>query len=161
MAIAEDAGAMTFLENSPSLSIDGMLMDSATIASVLREAQERTHVKELTLRNVAIDRVIAEAAESLFSQNRNWIKIDTIHCTITNILQTLEHNTTLMYFQISGNNIEDADMEQVAEIITHSNHTQPVLSLTANNIGCAIVSRFNYVMQCTVFHNFSSFLLLP
>jgi hypothetical protein len=81
MAIAEDAGAMTFSENSPSLSIDGMLMDSATIASVLREAQERTHVKELTLRNVAIDRVIAEAAESLFSQNRNWIKIDTIHCT--------------------------------------------------------------------------------
>jgi Ran GTPase-activating protein (RanGAP) involved in mRNA processing and transport len=81
--------------------------------------------------------------------------------TITSLLRALEHNTTLMYFQISGNNIEDADMEQVAEIITHSNHTQPVLSLTANNIGFAIVSRFNYVMQCTVFHNFSSFLLLP
>jgi hypothetical protein len=112
-----------------------MLMDSTTIASVLREAQEQTHVKELTLRNVAINGVVAEAAKSLFSQNRNWIKIDTIHCTITNILQTLEHNTTLTYFQTSGNNVKDADMEQVAEIITHSNHTLRALSLTANKIG--------------------------
>jgi Ran GTPase-activating protein (RanGAP) involved in mRNA processing and transport len=326
MVISEEVSAMNFSENSPSLSIDGMLMDSTTIASVLREAEDRAHVKELTLRNVAIDRVVAEAAEGLFSQNRNWTKIDTIHCTgflsrliqatlsrtqqfsftgsvpiahnprysldvsslqalgqalkdfeglktlslkgtrlprrgleafcaglaessslqtlqmshcaleseqvallssalqqnqhltalslahckfglhnpttthssappqfatlveslvthpklqslniygiycnprstealssllrnphtqlwhlglknnlrhpedkltITNLLQALEHNTTLTYLQISGNNVEDVDMEQVAEIITHSNHTLRALSLTANNI---------------------------
>lgn len=327
MTISEDVLAMTFSENSPSLSIDGMLMDSGTIASVLREAQKRDQVKELTLRNVAVDRVVAEAAEGLFDQDRKWTKIDTIHCTgflsrlikatlprtgqfsftgsvpiahnprysldvsslkalgkalkdfeqlttlslkgtrlpnqgleafcsglaecnnlqtlqmshcaleseqvlllsaalqqnqhltalslahckfgiqnpttthtsappefaslieslvrhpkleslniygihcnprsiqalgslirnprsnlwhlglknnlrhpedkliITDLLRALEQNTTLTYLQISGNNVEDADMEQLAEIITHSNHTLRALSLTANNIG--------------------------
>ena len=82
MAISDDVLAMTFSENSPSLAIDGMLMDSATIASVLREAKQRTHVKELSLRNVAIDRIVAQAAQDLFSMpKRKWNKIDTIHCT--------------------------------------------------------------------------------
>ena len=81
MAISEDVLAMAFSENSPSLSIDGMLMDSATIASVLDEAKARPHVKELTLRTVTIDEVVAKAAEALFASGRAWTKIDAIHCT--------------------------------------------------------------------------------
>jgi Ran GTPase-activating protein (RanGAP) involved in mRNA processing and transport len=82
MVLSEDVVAMTFTSGtSPSLAIDGMLMDSATIASVLREATKRSHVIELTLRNVAIDDVVAIAAEELFGLQRQWTKLDLIHCT--------------------------------------------------------------------------------
>jgi Ran GTPase-activating protein (RanGAP) involved in mRNA processing and transport len=89
MAISEDVLAMTFTTaQSPSVSIDGMLMDSATIASVLREAKNRPHVKELTLRNVTLDDTVARAAQDLFTATdtptdttRMWSKIETIHCT--------------------------------------------------------------------------------
>mmetsp|Transcript_36165 Transcript_36165/g.56231 ORF Transcript_36165/g.56231 Transcript_36165/m.56231 type:complete len:506 (-) Transcript_36165:154-1671(-) len=83
MVLSEDVLAMTFTSDvSPTLSIDGMLMDSVTIASVLREAIVRSHVKELTLRNVALDAVVAKAAEALFdSETRTWSKLEVIHCT--------------------------------------------------------------------------------
>jgi hypothetical protein len=50
---------MTFGQNC--LSIDGMLIDSVTIASVVRDAKEKSHITELTLRNVNIDQTVATA----------------------------------------------------------------------------------------------------
>ena len=83
MSMSEDVLAMTFSSNhSPTLSIDGMLMDSQTTAAVLMEAQRWPNVKELTLRSVTIDATVAKAAEQLFQDpEREWKKLELIHCT--------------------------------------------------------------------------------
>jgi len=94
MALSEEVLAMTFSEanrrhnnngsgsNTPILSIDGMLMDSGTIAGVLKEAQKRLDVRDVILRNIALDHVIAQAAEELFqADTRNWDRLELIHCT--------------------------------------------------------------------------------
>lgn len=83
MAVSEDVLAMTFSDrHAPNLNIDGMLMDSATIAGVLREAKNRPMVKEMTLRNVQVDELVAEGIEDLFHNgNKVWKKTETIHCS--------------------------------------------------------------------------------
>ncbi len=83
MSMSEDVIAMTFpSEHSPTVSIDGMLMDSQTTAAVLREAKRRSKVNELTLRSVTIDAIVARAADDLFSDpDRIWRKVELIHCT--------------------------------------------------------------------------------
>jgi Ran GTPase-activating protein (RanGAP) involved in mRNA processing and transport len=73
---------MTFGQNC--LSIDGMLIDSVTIASVVRDAKEKSHITELTLRNVNIDQTVATAITDLLQSTRGkriWAKLETIHCT--------------------------------------------------------------------------------
>jgi Ran GTPase-activating protein (RanGAP) involved in mRNA processing and transport len=83
MSISDDVLAMTFSsEHTPTVSIDGMLMDSQTTSAVLKEAKRRPKVKELTLRSVSIDATVAEAAHELFADpDRVWQKIELIHCT--------------------------------------------------------------------------------
>jgi hypothetical protein len=83
MSISDDVLAMTFSsEHTPTVSIDGMLMDSQTTAAVLNEARRRPKVKELTLRSVTIDATVAKAADELFADpDRVWKKIELIHCT--------------------------------------------------------------------------------
>lgn len=74
---------MTFSsEHTPTVSIDGMLMDSQTTAAVLKEAKRRPKVKELTLRSVTIDATVARAVDELFEDpERVWRKMELIHCT--------------------------------------------------------------------------------
>lgn len=81
--MSEDVLAMTFSsDHSPTVSIDGMLMDSQTTAAVLKEAKRRPKVKELTMRSVTIDDTVARAAEELFAdKKRQWKKLELIHCT--------------------------------------------------------------------------------
>ncbi len=83
MAVSEEVLALTFSErHAPNLNIDGMLLDSATIAGVLREAKNRPNVKEMTLRNVQVDEVVAKGIEDLFqSGSKVWNKTETIHCS--------------------------------------------------------------------------------
>ena len=81
MAISEDILAMTFTETA--LSIDGMLIDSATISNVLREAKRRPNVVEVTLRTVSIDDTVTSGIQELFDSTleREWSKLEIIHCT--------------------------------------------------------------------------------
>jgi len=74
---------MTFSsDHPPSVSIDGMLMDSQTTVAVLDEAKRRPKVEEITLRSVTIDTSVARAASELFSDpQRLWKKADIVHCT--------------------------------------------------------------------------------
>jgi Ran GTPase-activating protein (RanGAP) involved in mRNA processing and transport len=83
MAVSEDILAITFSErHAPNLNIDGMLMDSATIAGVLGEAKNRPGVKEITLRNVQVDEIVARGIEDLFQNGKKvWNKTETIHCS--------------------------------------------------------------------------------
>lgn len=83
MTVSEEILALAFSErHAPNLNIDGMLLDSATIAGVLREAKNRPRVKEMTLRNVQVDEVVANGIEDLFQNgNKVWNKTETIHCS--------------------------------------------------------------------------------
>jgi Ran GTPase-activating protein (RanGAP) involved in mRNA processing and transport len=80
--VSQDILAITFSERHVSLlNIDGQLMDSATIAGVLREAKNRQSVTELVLRNVQIDESVADGLEDLVSCRRIWNKTEAIHCS--------------------------------------------------------------------------------
>jgi Ran GTPase-activating protein (RanGAP) involved in mRNA processing and transport len=82
MAVSEDVLAMTFSErHANTINIDGQLMDSATIAGVLREAKNRPQVREMTLRNVQIDETVAKGIDDLFQTNKAWTKVESIHCS--------------------------------------------------------------------------------
>jgi Ran GTPase-activating protein (RanGAP) involved in mRNA processing and transport len=73
---------MTFSErHANTINIDGQLMDSATIAGVLREAKNRPQVHEMTLRNVQIDETVAKGIDDLFQTNKVWTKVESIHCS--------------------------------------------------------------------------------
>lgn len=61
---------------------------------------------------------------------------------VNNLFQAIGENTALTYLQVSGNNVDDQDMEQLAETITVSNKTLRGLNLTANNIGDAGIQSF-------------------
>jgi Ran GTPase-activating protein (RanGAP) involved in mRNA processing and transport len=107
MALSPDILAMTFSDTS--VSIDGMLVDSATIAGILREAKDRPAVVELTFRNVAIDRIIVVALEDLLlqhaeSSNTKWQKLETIHCTgeIGAVIQAVTTNDCVQQFCFTG-----------------------------------------------------------
>ena len=64
--ISDDVLGTAFTSET-CLTIDGIMMDNATIASVLHEAKLRPGVSELTLRNVDLDHeLIAEASIQLF-----------------------------------------------------------------------------------------------
>ena len=70
--ISDDVLGTAFTSES-SLTIDGIMMDNATIASVLHEAKLRPGVSELTLRNVDLDHeLIAEASIQLFDPPREF-----------------------------------------------------------------------------------------
>lgn len=53
----------------------------------------------------------------------------------TNIFEAMSVNSALTYLQISGNNVDDNDIVDLARILGDSNMTLRVLNLTANNIG--------------------------
>lgn len=54
---------------------------------------------------------------------------------VTSLLEALETNTSLTYLQISGNNVDDADMAILGRILSTNNKTLRGLTLTANRIG--------------------------
>ena len=96
---------MTFSDTS--VSIDGMLVDSATIAGILREAKERPAVVELTFRNVAIDRIVVAALQDLLLQHAKqtkWQKLETIHCTgeIGAVIRAVTSNDCVQQFCFTG-----------------------------------------------------------
>jgi hypothetical protein len=103
MAVSPDVLAMTFSDTS--VSIDGMLVDSATIAGILREAKERPTVVELTFRNVAIDRIIVIALQDLLTHaSQKWQKLETIHCTgeIGAVIRAATSNDYVQQFCFTG-----------------------------------------------------------
>jgi hypothetical protein len=83
LVVPEDILAMTFSErHAYTLNIDGQLIDSATVAGVLREAKNRRNVRELLLRNVQVDELVAEGIEDLFhNSGKIWTKTEAIHCS--------------------------------------------------------------------------------
>jgi hypothetical protein len=121
MAVSQDILAMTF--TNTSVSIDGMLVDSATIAGILREAKERPSVVELTFRNVAIDDIIVLALQDLLlplkpqsdepqslasssptTTTTKWQKLETIHCTgeIGAVIRAATSNDCVPQFCFTG-----------------------------------------------------------
>jgi Leucine Rich repeat len=105
-SVPEDILAITFSErHAATLNIDGQLMDSATIASVLREAKNRDMVKELLLRNVQVDDLVAEGMEDLFQNGtgKTWTKTEAIHCSglISRMIRALLPYTS--HFGFTGN----------------------------------------------------------
>ncbi|KAG7342438.1 leucine rich repeat LRR-containing protein [Nitzschia inconspicua] len=104
-SLPDDILAITFSERHAStLNIDGQLMDSATISSVLKEAKNRSIVKELLLRNVQVDELVAEGMEELFQNSgKVWTKTEAIHCTglISRMIRALLPYTS--HFGFTGN----------------------------------------------------------
>lgn len=107
-SLPDDILAITFSErHACTLNIDGQLMDSATIASVLREAKtRRSVVKELLLRNVQVDEVVAEGLEDLFQDSgggKAWAKTEAIHCSglISRMVRAILPHTS--HFGFTGN----------------------------------------------------------
>jgi hypothetical protein len=104
-----------------------------------------TNGVELTTRgSIALANLMSSPTTKLWHLAlKNNVATPDMKLVVTPIIDALRENRTLTHLQISGNNVDDDDMERIAQIISSDNSTLQGLSLPANNIHDAGLRSFS------------------
>jgi hypothetical protein len=84
----------------------------------------------------ALSNLLREPESTLWHLGlKNNIRHPQDRMTVTTLFDALRVNTALTKLQVSGDNVNNEDMERLAQILTDSNQTLRSLNLAANDIG--------------------------